>query len=162
MVLVEMATVEVKGAIDDYTLGSTQPWVSSDVKSLLIDFEIAIFSSPGIEHGLSRCWTTWRAQRAPWARQLIASSSLLRNYILLNPRSWWEWQCNENCAKFVYQTPGPLLMGEPRVAQPCQGVIHINVILNNNTCMLIRSQPCPVQCAAVSTRLLEVYTWESC
>ena len=24
---------------------------------LLIDFEIAIFSSPGIEHGLSRCWT---------------------------------------------------------------------------------------------------------
>ena len=56
---------------------------------LLIDFEIAIFSSPGIEHGLSRCWTTWRAQRAPWARQLNASSSLLMNYSLLNPRSWW-------------------------------------------------------------------------
>ena len=74
-----------------YSLGSTQPWVwvSSDVKSMLMDFEIAIFSSPGIEHGLSRCWTTWRAQRAPWARQLNASSSLLMNYSLLNPRSWW-------------------------------------------------------------------------
>ena len=34
----------------DSTLG-----VSSDVKSMLMDFEIAIFSSPGIEHGLSRC-----------------------------------------------------------------------------------------------------------
>ena len=95
-----------------YSLGSTQPWVSSDVKLLLIDFEIAIFSSSGVEHGLSRCWTTWRAQRAPWARQLIASPSLLRNYSLLNPRFWWELQCNENGAKFVYQTPGPWLMDD--------------------------------------------------
>ena len=123
MVLVEMATEEVKGAIDDYSLGSTQPWVSSDVKILLIDFEIAIFSSSGVEHGLSRCWTTWRAQRAPWARQLIASPSLLRNYSLLNLRSWWELQCNENGAKFVYQTPGPLLI-RAQWDYPCRPKFH--------------------------------------
>ena len=36
----------------------------------------------------------------------------------------------------------------PRVVQPCQGVTHINIILNNNTRMQIRSQPC--QCPVCS------------
>ena len=40
------------------------------------------------------------------------------------------------------------LPAQPRVVQPCQGVTHINIILNNNTRMQIRSQPC--QCPVCS------------